>query len=306
MTGITLSHSASTSLAAASSAVAESASSAISRIKDGFLSCVRQVSNSMITLRNAISRGVERLAEIVRSARAPGAENSPPLTRKEDIQSVSLATTIAVCQAVEQRMQNDPANLDGMFRVSPELKPHQVNKYLDLPCDQLVKAIEHNMLNCAEMSDVLKKWTAGIMEGRQFTDAERQKMESDKLGHTTNDILTSKFQPGNASEVDDYNKLLCCLSVMRTYQKICDENDGVQGKNYDRAVVDRILIPSLFVIPDYSTGDSAKDLELTMTALSAPTPAFQALLKYSPPALLPTAVPAAGLPLDNTGKQTNQ
>lgn len=297
MTGITLSNSASTSLAAASSRVAEAASSAINRIKDGFLSCVRHVSNSMVTLRNALVNGLARLVDIFRPARTQTAENSPSLARKEEIKSVSLATTTAACQALEKRMQDDPANLNGMFRVSPELTPHQVNEYLSQPCNQLVEAINNNTLNCVEMGAVVKKWIERSIDGRIITDAERKEMVSDTSGHRTNDILTSKFQRNNNFEKDAYNTLLCCLSVMRTYQEVCDGKTAEGNQHYDRSVVDRIFIPSLFVINSDSTESVLKDVY-------ASVPAMQALLKYCPPTEVPKVVSSAIVPLDNTGNHS--
>lgn len=243
--------------------ISDLAGSALNSIKTGFLSCVRHVSNSVVSMKNAVIRGFERMVGGSGvDHQQPVVSQSPEIAVDTTINPISAEATKEVCQALRRKMRENPDYISKMFRVASERTPAEFNQTLADP-KQLIAAIEAETYTGVDMGYLIKQWCRDSILGNAFTMDEAIKMVDCKDSYSMNDIWRNKFYPSEFADME--NKLFEMLSVPKTYLNIIEQ----KGKNIpetDRTVVN-ILSPSLFDIKYESFEQAHHDVSLAEQAL---------------------------------------
>ncbi|MGE4802480.1 hypothetical protein AB8989_19120 [Yersinia hibernica] len=259
------------------SAVAERA---LQSGKEGVLSCIAKISNSVATMKKVVSEGVHRLSNLWRPKQEPSATNvSSSLPVKIPIDPISVEFTRSVCHAVREEMCRDPAYLNRMFRGETNISRSTLNGLLKDP-NVFLEAIRSNKVDGVAMSSLVKHWSEQALANNKFTHEERQKLAANTDNRVeVLKIFNGKFDLSQAGARDNKDKLISLFSVMRTYKEECDKNIHVQGRAYDSSVVDKICSARIF--------DISANLDTIQAESSEAGKAIAALLKYCPPGVLP-------------------
>lgn len=280
-------------MASASAKLATAAGNAMNCVLQGFLSCVRRVYNSLVTLKDAVVAGFHRLCERMNpsTAETPASAPSvstPPVTTFNPISGTDTRT---FCQELIRKMEADPGSINGMFRQNPSIELSEFNQRLTDPA-AFLDAIKSDEIDNVNASFLIKKLMGQTLAENKFSPEERRALVANKDNKTeVNKIFDNKFNSSDANGWENKNKFISLLSVMRKYKKISLANITMEGRQHDPGVVGIMGIAQTFDLDvnlmlattpaEKAMRDKEKDEALT---------AFTALLDHCPPGVPPKPV----------------
>ncbi len=197
-------------------------SSAANRMREGFLSCLQCVTNSLVVMKKAVIRGVERLTNMLRSAKSPADATDSTLPKARDITDFSVEEIVGIFEDTQGKMRRDPNYINGMFR---ESVPSNATS-----CNEQMVAITNKSASGVVVGVFAKRLCGMIMEGKLFTPDERVFMSENKDNkEAVYGMLKSKFNTENKVENDNLLKMNSLLSCLSTYKEVCDRDTALQN-----------------------------------------------------------------------------
>lgn len=275
-------------MASASAKAATAEGNAMNSAKQGFLSCVTKVYNSLVTMKDAVLAGFHRLSERMSPSAAEARASTRPVTT---LNPISGADTRTFCQELTRKMEADPGSINGMFRQSPTIKLREFNQRLTDPA-AFLDAIKNDQINNVEASFLIKEWMGQTLTDNKFSPEERRALVANKDNKAeVNKIFEYKFNSSDANGRENKDKFISLLSVMRSYKEISLVNINMESRQHDPSVVGIMGI--------------AQTCDLDVNLILATTPAeiamrnkekdealtaFTALLDHCPPGVPPKPV----------------
>jgi len=272
---------------ASASASATVAGNAINSVQQGFLSCVTKIYNSLVTMKDAVVAGFHRLSERICPTAAEVLASTPPVTTLNPISGVDTRT---FCQELIRKMEADPSSINGMFRQSPSIKLSEFNQLLT-DQDAFLDAIRTDKINNIEAGFLIKKWMGQTLENK-FSPEERRALVANKEDKDkVNEIFEKKFNSSDASKLENKNKFISLLSVMRKYKEISLENINMENRQHDPSVVGIMGIAQAFELDsNLMLATTSAEKAMCNKEKDEALTAFTALLDHCPPGVPPKPV----------------
>lgn len=226
---------------------------AITECKNGLISCIRSISNSLESLTRPL---FHRAAKYNLSSPATTPDDTSVTLTKVcwSINNIPVERIAQICQAVISIMQNNRDEVSDMFRISlASGKAEQLNTELQQD-PRFVSRINSGEVTPCEVSVMAKLWCDGIMDGRQFTTAEAQQLIENKSdSEFVQRALANKLGQKSAKMGEDWHKLMAIFSLFNAYRDIC-RNDGANEpgslKKYNENALSTCVSPRFFDITD--------------------------------------------------------
>lgn len=272
-------------MASAAIHAAAATESVLKDIKEGFLSCVTKVYNSLTTMKETAVGSLYRLTNRLRPS---ATEVSPSLPVKTSVDPISAADTRFFCHIVKRKMAENPDYINTMFRVATKVKPDEFNVQLK---DQrsFLAAIDQENINRVDVSFLVKQWMGQTLAGNRFTIAERKKLveNKDKKDEVIK-IFNGKFDHSNAIALENRDKLISLLSVMNKYKELSETSDKSERAEHHPDVIGVVGIAQLFDFDEtLFTNISPVGKAMRTCEINEVLTAFTALLNHRYPAVPP-------------------
>ncbi len=274
-------------MASASARIATTAGNVMNSVRQGFLSCVTQVYNSLVMRKDAVVACFLRLSK---GKKDSAAETPASALVVGKLNPISGFDTRKFCQELIRKMEANPISINGMFRQSPVFKISEFNQHLSNQ-DEFLDAIKSDEINNIEASFLIKQWMGQTLP-EKFSSVDRRALVANKDNKAeVNRIFESKFNSVDDKAQEDKIKLISLLSVMRTYKEISTANLNMENRQHDPSVVGVMGIVQLFDLDKNIFFDTTpKGIEMCNKQKDEALSAFTALLDHCPP-----CVPETGL-----------
>ncbi|MGP3590910.1 hypothetical protein [Vagococcus sp. WN89Y] len=244
---------------------------AIVGFKNGFLSCLRSISNSVENLMRPLFRPSTKYNISNHVASSHEAELSLP-GGAWSIKKIPAIRIAQVCQTVISAMEKRE-NVNDMFRISlPAGRAEQLNSELQQD-PAFASQIERGDIQPYEVSVLVKLWCDQIMADRQFTLTEAQSLIENKSDKEyLKQSLVNKLAPLDAQTGETWDKLKSIFSLFNAYRDVCridgaNEKGSVLKYNEDALLI--CVSPRFFDITDggkATLADGNNNVTLSKTA----------------------------------------
>jgi len=244
---------------------------AIVGCKNGFLSCLRSISNSVENLMRPLFRPSSKYN--IRPTFTPPSDTGQSLAGdKWSIKRIPAIRIAQVCQTVISSMENRE-NVNDMFRISlPTARAEQLNIELEQN-PSFVSLIERGDIQPYEVSVLVKLWCEQLMADRQFTLTEAQSLIENKAdAQFLKQSLVNKLAPVDDHTGETWDKLMSVFSLFNAYRDVCrvdqaNEKGSVLKYNEDAMLI--CVSPRFFDITDggkATLADGNNNVTLSKTA----------------------------------------
>lgn len=251
----------------------------IAGCKNGFLSCLRSISNSVENLMRPLFRSAAKYNVEATAATLSDLQPAPP----EDTWSIGKIPAVRidhVCQAVISAMANRE-NLNDMFRGSlANGKAELLNTELQNN-PAFASRIDRGEIPPYDVSVIVKLWCDQIMADRQFTLAEAQRLLEIKYDkELLKQALANKLAPTSDDTDATWQKLMSIFSLFNAYRDACridGANDKGSTLKYNEDALAICVCPRFFDITDGGKArlaDGNNNVTLSKTAFLSLLDAF--------------------------------
>lgn len=272
-------------MVSASAKAAMAAGSAINGVRQGFLSCVTKVCNSLVTMKDAVVAGFHRLSDRMRHPAAETPVSTRPVTM---LAPVSVVDTRTFCQELIRKMEAEPGSINGMFRQSPKHKISEFNQRLTDPA-ALLEAVRSDEINNVEAGFLVKQWMGQTLADDKFSPEERRALVANKDNRSeVNKIFEQKFNSSDPRVMENKDKFISLLSVMRKYKEVSLANLNMENRQHDPSVVGVVgIAQTLDLDSKLMLATTPAEIALRHKEKDEALTAFTALLDHCPPGVPP-------------------
>lgn len=220
-------------------------------IKQGFLSCLERVANSLETMGRSIRSGLQHVASALGSL----VPNKCMAAGNQKLNTIQPAAAKALSLAMTERMDKDPDYMAGMFRESLEKgEIRTINAALKKP-GKIADAIQNGDVSGTNASACIKRWLGETVGENKLTAADIESINHSKDDPQAVKKLIAERLGADAQRYDTFCSL---LSVPQRYKEIC-EAKGVNTKSpYNHTVLTNAGLPLQIFSPEAYMRNPAK------------------------------------------------
>ncbi|WP_297120599.1 hypothetical protein V1599_15035 [Enterobacter sp. ECC-175] len=212
-------------------------------IKQGFLSCLECVANSLETMGRYVQSGLRHVASALGSL----LPNKSKAAGNPKLNTIQPATAEALRLAMTQRMDNNPDYMAGMFRESLEQdKIRTINAALKQP-EKMTEAIQRGDVSGTNASACIKRWLGETIGENKLTAAEIESINALKYNSQAVKDLISERMGTDAQRYDIFCSL---LSVPQRYKEICETKGVDTTSPYNLTVLTNAGLPLQIFSPE--------------------------------------------------------
>lgn len=225
---------------------------AAANCKNGFLSCLRTITNSVGNLFRPLFSSSAKYYFTDHVASVSDSQLS--FSREQwSIKKIPAKRIAQVCQTVISAMQKRE-NVNGMFRISlPTGAAELLNAELQLN-PAFPSRIERGDYQPYEVSVLAKLWCGQLMADRMFTLAEAKLIIENKSdADFVKQALVNKLPPPDKDTDEIQDKLMAVFSLFNAYRDVCrvdGANAKESGLKYNEEALLICVCPHFFDITD--------------------------------------------------------